>query len=307
MAGNKLIFQNTEEAKLALMDLQKLEIAGLYEEWAKDIKDMANYYRNKTTSSAPLSERYYRELQNQITKTSQQISNEVYRKVRSNIYIISDDVVKDNIKWLKSLGFTDDTINVAFSYVPDNVVRRLVTGQIYESGWSLSQRIWGDNEDTLKDIYEIIAGGVAKQQSIYETAKQLEKFVNPNAAKQWNLTDKDGRKIYPKKVDYNAQRLARTLVQHSYQQSFIEVTKNNPLITKYIWRSTGSRACPLCQDRDGKIYEKDELPMDHPNGMCTMEPYIAENYLQRISGWLNNPKGYDLELDRFAEELGYRK
>ena len=34
------------------------------------------------------------------------------------------------------------------------------------------------------------------------------------------------------KVDYNAQRLARTLVQHSYQQSVIAVTKDNPFVTE---------------------------------------------------------------------------
>ena len=56
--------------------------------------------------------------------------------------------------------------------------------------------------------------------SYYEIAKDLESYVRPNARLPWNLRMADGKKIYKKQIDYNAQRLARTLVQHGYQQSF---------------------------------------------------------------------------------------
>ena len=49
------------------------------------------------------------------------------------------------------------------SSVPDDVVRNLLTGQIYDSGWSLSSRIWGDNENTLKDIYQVMAKGLTEK------------------------------------------------------------------------------------------------------------------------------------------------
>lgn len=305
MAGNKLIFKNAEEARNAIMASQKKEIAKLYEDWADEIGERAKYYSHKSTASAPVSERYYRELQKQLRQTSQEVSNEIYKKIKSNIYTVADAVVSDNVKWLESFGFSSDGLNAAFSYVPHEIVQNLVTGQIYDSGWSLSSRIWGDNEQTLKDIYQVMAKGLAENKPIYEIAKDLESYVRPSAKLPWNLRMADGKKIYKKQVDYNAQRLARTLVQHGYQQSFIATTQKNPFITEYIWRSNGSRACELCMSRDGQHYKKDELPMDHPNGMCTMEPVVADDMIDQLADWFNSPDGTYPEIDKFAEKLGY--
>ena len=265
-----LIFKDAEAAKAAIMASQQKEIAKLYEDWADEIGERAKYYSHKSTASAPVSERYYRELQKQLRQTSQEVSNEIYKKIKSNIYTVADAVVSDNVKWLESFGFSSDGLNAAFSYVPHEIVQNLITGQIYDSGWSLSSRIWGDNEQTLKDIYQVMAKGLAENKPIYEIAKDLESYVRPSARLPWNLRMADGKKIYKKQIDYNAQRLARTLVQHGYQQSFIATTQKNPFITEYVWRSNGSRVCDLCKARDGVHYKKTELPMDHPNGMCTM-------------------------------------
>ena len=300
-----LIFKDAEAAKAAIMASQQKEIAKLYEDWADEIGERAKYYSHKSTASAPVSERYYRELQKQLRQTSQEVSNEIYKKIKSNIYTVADAVVSDNVKWLESFGFSSDGLNAAFSYVPHEIVQNLVTGQIYDSGWSLSSRIWGDNEQTLKDIYQVMAKGLAENKPIYEIAKDLESYVRPSAKLPWNLRMADGKKIYKKQVDYNAQRLARTLVQHGYQQSFIATTQKNPFITEYIWRSNGSRACDLCKARDGVHYKKTELPMDHPNGMCTMEPVVAEDMIDQLADWFNSPDGTYPEIDAFAGNFGY--
>lgn len=312
--ANELIFKDAEEARDAIMASQKEEIAKLYEDWADEIGERAKYYSHKSNASAPLSERYYKELQKQIKQTSHEVSNEVYSKIKKNMYTIADAVVADNIKWLESFGFSAEGLNAAFSYVPDEVVRNLITGQIYDSGWSLSARIWGDNEQTLKDIYQVMARGIAENKPIYEIAKNLESYVRPSAKLPWNpilamKNTKTGeieyKRIYKKQVDYNAQRLARTLAQHSYQQSFIATTQKNPFITEYIWHSNGSRPCELCQSRDGVHFAKDELPMDHPNGMCTMEPTVAEDMIDQLADWFNSPDGTYPEIDEFAGNFGY--
>ena len=300
-----LIFKDAEAAKAAIMASQQKEIAKLYEDWADEIGERAKYYSHKSTASAPVSERYYRELQKQLRQTSQEVSNEIYKKIKSNIYTVADAVVSDNVKWLESFGFSSDGLNAAFSYVPHEVVQNLITGQIYDSGWSLSSRIWGDNEQTLKDIYQVMAKGLAENKPIYEIANDLEAYVRPNARLPWNLRMADGKKIYKKQVDYNAQRLARTLVQHGYQQSFIATTQKNPFITEYIWRSNGSRVCDLCKARDGVHYKKTELPMDHPNGMCTMEPAVADGMVDQLADWFNSPDGTYPEIDAFAKNFGY--
>lgn len=301
-----LIFKDAEAAKAAIMASQQKEIAKLYEDWADEIGERAKYYSHKSTASAPVSERYYRELQKQLRQTSQEVSNEIYKKIKSNIYTVADAVVSDNVKWLESFGFSSDGLNAAFSYVPNEIVQNLITGQIYDSGWSLSSRIWGDNEQTLKDIYQVMAKGLAENKPIYEIAKDLESYVRPSAKLPWNLRMADGKKIYKKQVDYNAQRLARTLVQHGYQQSFIATTQKNPFITEYVWRSNGSRVCDLCKARDGVHYKKTELPMDHPNGMCTMEPVVADDMIDQLADWFNSPDGTYPEIDAFAGNFGYQ-
>lgn len=305
MAKN-LIFKDADKAKDAIMASQKKEITELYEKWADEIGERAKYYSHKSNASAPVSERYYKELQKQLRQTSQEVSNEIYKKIKSNIYTISDAVVSDNVKWLESFGFSSTGLNAAFSYVPNEIVQKLITGQIYDSGWSLSSRIWGDNEQTLKDIYQVMARGLAENKPIYEIAKDLESYVRPSAKLPWNLRMADGKKIYKKQIDYNAQRLARTLVQHGYQQSFIATTQKNPFITEYVWRSNGSRVCNLCKARDGAHYKKTELPMDHPNGMCTMEPVVADNMIDQLADWFNSPDGTYPEIDAFAGNFGYQ-
>lgn len=301
-----LIFKDAEAAKAAIMASQQKEIAKLYEDWADEIGERAKYYSHKSTASAPVSERYYKELQKQLRQMSQEVSNEIYKKIKSNIYTVADAVVSDNVKWLESFGFSSDGLNAAFSYVPHEIVQNLITGQIYDSGWSLSSRIWGDNEQTLKDIYQVMAKGLAENKPIYEIAKDLESYVRPSARLPWNLRMADGKKIYKKQVDYNAQRLARTLVQHGYQQSFIATTQKNPFITEYVWRSNGSRVCELCKARDGAHYKKTELPMDHPNGMCTMEPVVADDMIDQLADWFNSPDGTYPEIDAFAGNFGYQ-
>lgn len=300
-----LSFKNAEAARDAIMDTQKKEIAALYNNWADEIGERAKFYSHKSTASAPVSERYYKELQKQLRATSQNVSNEIYSKIKNNMYTVADAVVKDNVKWLESFGFSKDGLNAAFSYVPDEIVRNIITGQIYDSGWSLSSRIWGDNEQTLKDIYQVMAKGLAENKPIYQIAKDLESYVRPGAKLPWNLRAADGVRIYKKQVDYNAQRLARTLVQHGYQQSFIATTQKNPFITEYIWHSNGSRVCPLCLDRDGMHFKKDELPMDHPNGMCTMIPVVADDMIDQLADWFNSPDGTYPEIDAFAGNFGY--
>ena len=66
MAGNKLIFKKAEEARNAIMASQKKEIAKLYEDWADEIGERAKFYSHKSTASAPVSERYYKELKKQL-------------------------------------------------------------------------------------------------------------------------------------------------------------------------------------------------------------------------------------------------
>lgn len=300
--AKKLKIKDGEKARNEIMQEQKKMIASLYEKWADEIAQKAKAYENKPTPSAAVKAIQLKELEKMIRLSGDRVSQEAEQAIKEGMAKVAQSVVATNSEWLEQLGFPSEGISAAFSSVPNMVVQNLITGKIYESKWSLSKSIWGDNEDTMRSIYEIVAGGQAQNKSIYEIAKDLEQYVRPSAKKQWNLKTKSGRRIYPKQVDYNAQRLARTLSQHAYQQTIKSTSKENPFIKKVKWHSIGGRTCPLCKKRDGKVYTIDKLPMDHPNGMCIMEQIVDDNMDDRLIDWVNGKE--DPELDTFAGKLG---
>lgn len=270
----------------------------MYKRISRRINKMAKQLPDNT--SGRLRRVYLNRLQKQLTEEILSLAKELESLIKSNMESMADSVVMENLSFLH---YVDMPIQGAFSHVPSNVIRSIITGQVYDGDWSLSKSIWMNTKKFQKDINTIIAEGVAQNKSTYEIAKDLEKYVNPDARKPW-----DWSKVYPgtsQKVDYNAQRLARTLVSHAYQQAFVQTTKPNPFVVKYKWDSSNShRTCELCASRDGKLFDKDDLPMDHPNGMCT---YIAvmensmEEIADRIADWVDGAT--DPELDAYAEYL----
>lgn len=301
-----LVFKDAEQARDSICIEDQKKIRDLYAEWADKVADRAEFYEKKTTASSYWQQQQMLELERQLRSQSMQIHKEIGAVSRSSMHMVADSVVGCNAEFLKALGFKEEGINAAFTSVPDKVVSNIVTGQIYKSGWSLSKAIWTDNQKTLSDIYSIVAQGRAMNMSAYEVSKMLERYVSPSRKMQWNLKMNDGVKIYKKTVDYNAQRLVRTLNQHAYQQSVIQVVKDNPFIPGIYWRANGSRVCPLCMDRDGNFYKWSELPMDHPNGMCTMEPATdMDKTIDQLADWIKEPDGTYPEIDEFAKKLGY--
>lgn len=306
---NTMIFRDAEKVRDAITAHQKREIAALYEKWADEIGHQADLAALGETFSDLVKEGQLRDLQRKLEATSVQVMLEVERKIKANMFTVASATVMSNNRWLQKLGLIpagERAISMAFSNVPDQVIRRLVTGQVYEGGWNLSKSIWGDNRKTMQSIYEIIAAGKAQNKSIYEISKQLEQYVRPSARKPWNLRNAQGRLIYPKQVDYNAQRLARTLLQHSYQQSVIEMTKANPFVKGIKWVSNGSRVCELCLSRNGNIYTPEDIPQDHPNGMCVF-PLVTESATEigsRWGRWAVSDEGDYPEMDAFARRLG---
>lgn len=297
--SNKLGLQYAEERRIKLTKLQQRQIQRLYENAAKEVAKQAE--KAPRVPSDALRKQYLNQLQNQLNEKLDKIRGEIESAVRDNMKKTAEAVVGDNIDFLKEVGMP---IQGAFSHVPDEVVRAVATGQLYEGKWSLSRAIWKNTKRTQKDVQSVIAQGIAQNKSAYDIAKDLEKYVDPSAKKDW-----DWSKVYPgtaKKVDYSAQRLARTMVSHAYQQSFVRTTQKNPFVTKYKWVSSGgARTCEICAERDGVEYSKTDLPLDHPNGMCTFIAVIEDSMTDiadRIADWALG--GSDPELDIFARSLG---
>lgn len=263
------------------------EIQDLYKGLAQDIRVEANKLPRAGISSDLIRKQYLDDLVRSLGSEIDRMNTDIHRTVLTRMTTTSESVVKGNNEWFESFNIDGLKIKGAFDYIPSEVVYNLVNGKVYSGDWSFSQALWKSGLKTKSDMYSVVAKGVAAQKPTFDIAKDLEKYVNPTARKPW-----DWSKVYPgtnKKVDYSAQRLARTLIQHSYQLSFRNVIKNNPFVTGVIWHSVFEigRTCLLCMDRDGTLYRKGMEPLDHPSGLCYLEPEIPKD-MNDIADELNS-------------------
>ena len=329
--AQKFSLKSAEQVRTSVTMAQQKEIKKLYEQLYQDVTKQVSVMGNENIKKQNLIL-----LQRDIKTRIQQINDDIQNGIIRNMKIVSNAVVVDTRTFLKQMGFKDSDINNAFMHVPDQIVRNIITGNVYQEGWTLSGTIWGYNKDIQDGLNHIISINTAQGKSAYEIAKDIESYVEPGARKvsrtisSWRYaTVNDGQtgkanavgekikdKFYFGRVDYNAQRLARTLVSHAYQQSFETVNKNDPFVTGYKWNTSSfhGRVCIICQERATQnnyglgrgVYPKDKLPLDHPNGMCTFEAVIPDSMstiADKIGKWYQAPLGTYPDIDRYAMDF----
>lgn len=317
MAKQKFSLKNAEQVRQTTTMSQQKEIKRLYEQLYQDVTRKVGQLGNNNLQKQNLI-LLQRDIRNRIAQLNSDIQNGIIRDMR----IVSNEVVEDTRTFLKQCGFRDEDIHNAFSYVPDQIIRNITSGNVYQDGWTLSGAIWGYNKRTQEDLSKIISIGTAQGKSAIEIAKELEQYVDPSARKtaktihSWRY-DKAGNKIkdsvYLGKIDYNALRLARTLISHAYQQSFENVNRNDPFVVGYRWLTSNfhGRVCEICRARAETdqfglgvgVFPKDQLPLDHPNGMCTFEAVIPDSMTdvaRKIGQWYQASIGTYPDIDRYA-------
>ena len=293
-----LDFSNAEAQRLRITQEQQKYIEELYKQASKRIGELAE--QAPRVPSDVIRQQYLRDLQQQINDALRGIQGDLGSTIREHTQQVAAETVKDAKAFLSEVGLP---IGGAYSNVPIEIVQAVASGQLYTGNWTLSRALWLNTMETQKDVQSIVAQGILENKSAYDIAKDLEKYVDPSARKDWEWS-----KVYPgtrKVVDYNAQRLARTMVSHAYQQAFVRTTIKNPFITKYQWQAAnGERVCEICMERDGKLFDKDDLPLDHPNGMCTYLAVIEdsmEDIVDRLADWAHGED--DPELEEWAKDL----
>lgn len=290
--------RDAEQARMEITREQEKEIHKLYHSVYLELSRELESLPKKGVSNS-LRRSYLKNLTKQLNDSYQMVGKNLSKLIEGGMESVSQYVVEDNQKWLEKVGLT---VAGAYSRVPHDIVSMLSSGKLYGEGWTLDKAIWGDSEKKSHDINQIVAAGVAANRSAYEIAKDLESYVNPDAKKPW-----DWSKVYPgtsKKVDYNAQRLARTMVSHAYQQSLLATTKYNPFVKGYKWRSAHThRTCEICNERDGQVYSAEDLPLDHPNGLCTFLVVIddLDTVADRLGDWAQGKR--DPDLDRWYQSM----
>lgn len=206
------------------------------------------------------------------------------KKIIGSTLLVHKSFIKDIDKKYKTnfISLFEDKTNK----LSEKVLKDIINGKIYSDKRKLSRRIWGYNKEIIKDINHIINTGIKNKTNVYLIAKDLEKYVNPYEKKTF-----EWKKVYPNsklKVDYNAQRLARTSINHAYQDAYIESAKANPFIEYIEYNAAhNARVCSMCNLRDGKRYKVDDVPYDHPNGNCYLTSVIPDNLTDKIAELVN--------------------
>ena len=305
------LLKHAYEQRVQLDKQQEQEIKELYEELIQIVEKNISTLSTDENVSSVFKEFQLQRIKIGLQRSLETVGTNVNGIVRQSMTTTSQQMVDASKNFLEEVGMPKILIKPAYQFVPIEVVERVASGQLYQGNWSLSKAIWADVSTKQNDINKIIAKGIALNKSAYDIAKDLEAYVNPNAKKDWNWSQ-----VYPgsaKKVDYSAQRLARTAVTHAYQQAFDECVKPNPFVEAVQWNNAHSgRVCPLCvelaeTDQYGLgegIFPKGEEPLDHPNGMCYLTAVMVKSLdevASEIHSWIwgaSNPA-----LDEYAKFL----
>lgn len=304
--------EEAQKKKLKLAKKQEKEIRQIYKDMYSNVSK-----RLSKVNSNTLTERYLEELKKELEEQIREANKKVSKVVKKNIEKSStlanntqlDFFMSINEKYELGLG---NTFSSMFSKIPKDAMNEILFGTAYKDRKGLSERIWQYTKRFDKDIDYIVAQGIANKKSTYEIAKDLEKYVNPEAKKDW-----DWQKVYPnssKKVDYNAQRLARTAINHSFQQAQKRSCEKNPYVEGIKWISSNThRTCELCINRSTQdnyglgagVYPVKEVPADHPNGLCTTIPVIPmdlEDIGTELRSWVDGASNN--KLDKWFKEYG---
>lgn len=297
--------EEAQRKKLKLAKKQEKQIKGIYENMYLKVSKKLSKVNPNT-----LSERYLEELKNELEKEIRTIHRQVGKIIKKNVEKTSELANNVQLDFFMSINNQydlnmKDTFSSIFSKIPKDAMNEILFGKAYKDRKGLNERIWEYTKKFNKDIDYIIAEGIDNKKSTYEIAKDLEKYINPNAVKDW-----DWNKVYPntsKKVDYNAQRLARTAVNHAFQQAQKRSCEKNTYVEGIRWISANihGRTCELCRERDNQVFSVKDVPLDHPNGLCTTVPEIPmslEEIGTELRAWVDGEK--NIKLDKWFKDYG---
>lgn len=292
---------------------QQRELLQLYDDVIKELAERASKSKSKS-----LTERWVKDYKKELEKARDELSKELIKSIKgytTKAAKIGTEVEQQILSKAFQLAGIDpgDHFTTMFSRVQDKVVKDIISGNLYKDKRTLSNRIWNYTNEFGQDIQYMINKGLLEKKSAIELAKDLEQFVKEPAKREttWG-------KVYPnlknKRVDYNAMRLARTSINHAYQTASIQSSNMNPFVEGIEWRSAmqHGRTCEVCMERHGRVYPVDDVPLDHPNGLCTMIPYIPKSLSEvadELRRWLDGEPNETLDLwyNEYGEYFAFKK
>lgn len=253
-----------------------------------------------------------KEVKNLTAAYSQQIYDELLKVVmKYNKQAATDlsDINKQMMQLLMGDGYQQikDQVDKLVDIVNADTVEQLVRGKVYEDRKGLDKRLWSCTNTSGEKIEDAVASCMAEGMGAAEMAQNLKEFAM-SGHHTWSrnkIREKLGSgyaRKYSGGLDYESLRLARTTITHQSQIETINTRKVNPYMGGVKWHSNheAGRTCDLCNERDGHIFivDKDDIPLDHPNGACWLEPVwmingkeaTPEQIAKDMRAWANGEK-----------------
>ncbi|WP_302671617.1 hypothetical protein [uncultured Clostridium sp.] len=275
-----------------------IKVRNLYEEVANDLLKKAETAKGGFTKAWTYD--YEKYIRYKILELNNQLSQLTEEAVKTSAEIAAS-VQGDFLSYINSkyhLDIDKEKLEVAYSTNSD-LIGQIIQGGFYKDSRSLSERIWTYGNKYNNDIQYIITKSMAEQKSYLETIKDLEKFLKSNTDSDFK---KSYTKLYNRRVDFNAQRLLRTSVNHMFFASSINKAQKNPYIYAVHWNLSSTH-----NERQVKHFGEDEcdqyatvdeyglgignfpkykVPIPHPQCLCYHTMEISKS------------------LDEIGEELG---
>lgn len=235
------------------------------------------------------------------------------KTIAAAIEIGAVDTLEDLYEILADVNYTGaKEFDDLFKQIHLDVIRPFFYSDIYRDGKTLSDRVWEYTEEFDESIRQVIAEGLAAGKSSVNLAKDLEYLVKEDSKRPSEIKD-----IYPSmggKIDYNAIRLARTTINHAYQMAAVKAAARHPNTLGIRWVTSGNhgQVCQLCIEREETdqyglgegVFPVDEVPLDHPNGMCTLvqEPIQdTDGLIDDLLDWIDG--GDYPEFDEWEQSI----
>lgn len=285
---------------------QQKELLDLFSDVIKELSKKAEKSKSKS-----LTERWTLDYIKELERVKKELVKELNKSTRgfitkaAKVGTETEQLIMRQIFQLAEID-PGDHFKTMFSQAQDKVIKDIISGNLYKDKKTLSSRIWNYGQGFEKDIQYVINRAILEKKSAIELAKDLEKYVK-DPAKRGTTWGRCYPHLRNKRVDYNTMRLARTSINHAYQTSSIQSSNMNPFVEGIQWRSAmiHGRTCELCMERHGQIYPIDDVPLDHPNGLCTMIPYIPkllDEVATELRNWVDG--GSNPKLDLWYNEYG---
>lgn len=299
----------------ALTKKQQQQIIQVYREAYMDIINRnikSAYGDNKALRNLTLaySQQIYEELQKVVKEYNSKAASEIA------------DINKQMMQLLMGDGYQQikDQVDKLVDIVNKDTVEQLIHGKVYQDGKGLDKRLWKSASASGAKIEDAVASCMAEGMGAADMAQNLKEFAM-GGHHTWSrnkIREKLGSYYasrYSGGLDYESLRLARTTITHQAQIETINTKKVNPYMGGVKWHSNheAGRTCDLCNERDGHIFivDKDDIPLDHPNGACWLEPVwmingkeaTPEEIAKDMKAWANGEKNSGA-MDKIPEYKG---